>query len=193
MTRDSDTYADRKALTLHQPWASLIALGVKSIETRSWSTSYRGPLAIHAGKEEPTTPMPLGHGCVVEIKGEGPVWMDEAHDGEWLALPLGAVVATCQLVAVVPMIDHCGTDMGAPAHLCESTGALLLHRPEDAPFDDGTTERDVTDQLPFGDFTPGRFAWLLEDVKPVDPPIPARGHQGLWPYKDAYPAKEEGT
>lgn len=39
-----------KALTLHQPWASLIAAGVKTIETRSWSTRYRGPLAVHAGK-----------------------------------------------------------------------------------------------------------------------------------------------
>ena len=26
-----------KSLTLHQPWASLIAHGVKSIETRSWA------------------------------------------------------------------------------------------------------------------------------------------------------------
>lgn len=39
-----------KALTLWQPWASLVALGVKTIETRSWSTSHRGPLAIHASK-----------------------------------------------------------------------------------------------------------------------------------------------
>jgi len=39
-----------KAITLYQPWASLIALGKKNIETRSWNTYYRGPLAIHAGK-----------------------------------------------------------------------------------------------------------------------------------------------
>lgn len=37
-----------KALTLTQPWASLVALGEKKIETRSWYTSYRGPLAIHS-------------------------------------------------------------------------------------------------------------------------------------------------
>jgi hypothetical protein len=37
-----------KGLTLHQPWASAIALGLKRYETRSWRTSYRGPLAIHA-------------------------------------------------------------------------------------------------------------------------------------------------
>lgn len=39
-----------KALTLWQPWATLIAIGAKCIETRSWLTHYRGPLAIHAAK-----------------------------------------------------------------------------------------------------------------------------------------------
>lgn len=39
-----------KALTLHQPWATLAVLGHKKYETRSWSTKYRGPLMIHASK-----------------------------------------------------------------------------------------------------------------------------------------------
>lgn len=39
-----------KCLSLWQPYASLIALGAKRIETRSWATSYRGPLAIQAAK-----------------------------------------------------------------------------------------------------------------------------------------------
>jgi hypothetical protein len=38
-----------KCLTIRQPWATLIALGEKQFETRSWRTSYRGDLAIHAG------------------------------------------------------------------------------------------------------------------------------------------------
>ncbi|WP_042472845.1 ASCH domain-containing protein [Bacillus ndiopicus] len=40
-----------KAITITQPWASLIALGEKQFETRGWSTSYRGKIAIHAGKK----------------------------------------------------------------------------------------------------------------------------------------------
>lgn len=40
-----------KALSLWQPWASLMAVGAKQIETRSWSTSYRGLIAIHAAKK----------------------------------------------------------------------------------------------------------------------------------------------
>lgn len=39
-----------KALTVQQPYASLIASGEKWIENRSWHTNYRGPLAIHAAK-----------------------------------------------------------------------------------------------------------------------------------------------
>jgi hypothetical protein len=37
-----------KALTVKQPWASLIASGVKDVENRSWRTSYRGFVAIHS-------------------------------------------------------------------------------------------------------------------------------------------------
>ncbi|KKK87600.1 hypothetical protein LCGC14_2751630 [marine sediment metagenome] len=43
-----------KALTLTQPWASLVALGHKQVETRSWRTQYRGPIAIHAAKGFPS-------------------------------------------------------------------------------------------------------------------------------------------
>lgn len=39
-----------RALTISQPFASLIASGEKWVENRRWFTSYRGPLAIHAGK-----------------------------------------------------------------------------------------------------------------------------------------------
>jgi hypothetical protein len=42
-----------KALTLTQPWASLVALKFKRYETRSWRTAYRGLLAIHAAKGFP--------------------------------------------------------------------------------------------------------------------------------------------
>jgi hypothetical protein len=39
-----------KALTISQPYATLIAIGEKWVENRAWGTDYRGPLAIHAGK-----------------------------------------------------------------------------------------------------------------------------------------------
>jgi hypothetical protein len=37
-----------RCLTLTQPWATLVAVGAKQVETRNWSTRYRGRLAIHS-------------------------------------------------------------------------------------------------------------------------------------------------
>jgi hypothetical protein len=71
--------ARMKAITLHEPWASAMADGLKSIETRGWGTDYRGPVAIHAGKklvdwfEAPRVamqhykPREFPYGCVVAI------------------------------------------------------------------------------------------------------------------------------
>lgn len=41
-----------KAISLWQPWASLIVMGLKTYETRSWHTSYRGELLICAAKKK---------------------------------------------------------------------------------------------------------------------------------------------
>lgn len=154
-----------KVLTLHQPWASLIALGVKTIETRSWSTTYRGPLAIHAAKK-------VVYGRI----GNTLTFNDAAPTlstiGTNYALPLGAIVATCTLVDVVPMVE---------GHLHEQTHVSIgrgLYLDTYTPGN-GVSTRDLFGQRPYGDFTPGRYAWLLADVVPVDPPVPFRGGQGL--------------
>lgn len=79
-----------KALSLWQPWASAIALGLKRIETRHWSTSHRGLLAIHAAKrwtaEERWAAKNFAcmFGCAA-LRGD---------------LPLGAIVAVAKLVDV---------------------------------------------------------------------------------------------
>ncbi len=62
-----------KALTICQPYAELIARGEKVIENRTWPTSYRGHLAIHAGKSrawlmgDPFEPRGMAFGAVVAI------------------------------------------------------------------------------------------------------------------------------
>lgn len=84
-----------KAITLHQPWASLVALGAKTYETRSWATKYRGPLAIHAGKAMSRDAREL---CYDQP------YFDVLHDAGYdpFNLPLGAVVAVCELVICLP-------------------------------------------------------------------------------------------
>lgn len=54
-----------KALSLWQPWASRIASGEKTIETRMWSTRYRGPLLICATKRPIVAGLPSG--CAVAV------------------------------------------------------------------------------------------------------------------------------
>ena len=39
-----------KCISIKQPWAALIAAGIKTIENRTWKTNYRGQILIHAGK-----------------------------------------------------------------------------------------------------------------------------------------------
>lgn len=180
-----------KALTIRQPWASLIAHGVKTIETRSWSTKYRGPLAIHAGKAKPER---SEEGCGVPV---GHDWLPvEDFDGSWrlehfargctgapydIDMPLGAVVATCTLADVVPIVALSGCRDGSP-HVCLPGDGALAHSRLSQPWPDGETEHNVTDQLPFGDFTPGRYAWLLTDIVPCDP-VPAKGRLGMWDWE----------
>ena len=169
-----------KALTLWQPWASLVALGVKTIETRGWRTDYRGPLLIHASAAIPL-PMPLTVGDYEVTKdnprGTGPAYLLRSDRLSWpYRLPLGAVVATCTVVDVVPMVGN-----GSLAHnghhrvfVAGDGEGLWRTNPQ------GGSAIEVTDQRPYGDYAPGRYAWLLDDVRPFPSPIPARGGQKLW-------------
>lgn len=178
-----------KALTIRQPWASLIAAGVKTIETRSWWTRYRGPIAIHAGKARPGRGE-LGGWCfddrpwLDDCGWIAPIMERDSYTGEPVPeffgnkMSLGAVVATCTLADVVPIVDLAGCRDGSP-HVCLFGEVALAHSKLHDPWPDGETEHDVSDQRPFGDFTPGRYAWLLTDVQPIEP-VPAKGRQGLW-------------
>lgn len=47
---DFDEGRMRRCISVRQPWAMALVLGIKDVENRSWPTSYRGPLLIHAGK-----------------------------------------------------------------------------------------------------------------------------------------------
>jgi hypothetical protein len=132
-----------KALTVRQPHASLIAAGVKTIETRGQRTHHRGPLAIHAGLHRP-------------VEGADVVDCVPIDPREWTARTGG------------PFTGHSKMGDGSDAELWWSDG----QRPR--------ITFDWEAQRPYGDFTPGRWAWLLTDVRPLPEPVPCRGAQGLW-------------
>lgn len=152
-----------KAITLYQPWASLVAVGAKKFETRSWSTSYRGPIAIHASKKHP-------YHSIGGIIGETTDAMLVALGGlDLRELPLGVIVATAELVG-------CWHTYGRAEIIC--CGNLKGSRP-------GRINDFVSnDDLIFGDFSRGRFAWELENIKQLQTPIPVRGMQGLWEWDE---------
>lgn len=131
-----------RGLTLYQPWAGLIAVGAKKVETRSWRTPYRGLLAIHAGKTR--APFDLEQ-ILLDAAGLSPSTAPDVVQAK------GAFVAIVNLTGCIP------------TERAVSTVAAL-----------GKVERE------FGDYSPGRWAWLLTDVVALDPVIPTRGAMGLW-------------
>ena len=160
-----------KVLTLTQPWATLVAIGAKHIETRSWPTKYRGPLAIHAAQ---------GLGPVGGMRGfveliGAPLFQrslapDAKGGGFWetvkdraAVLPRGAILAVCELETCIPTL------------WLTATGRTTVSTRS------GPAEYVLTDQeRAFGDYTPGRYAWLLSNVRALPEPIPAKGALGLW-------------
>lgn len=143
-----------KAIVLHQPWAQFVALGWKRVETRSWATKYRGPIAICAAK----TTAHIGEAVALAAVAGRPASALPA-DGAW---PLGCVVAVANVVGCRVMPSRPRFDSHDGAWLFEG-GLRIPH-----------AERVL------GDLTPGRFAWALEDVRALPAPVPVRGRQGLW-------------
>lgn len=172
-----------KALTLHQPWATLVAAGVKRIETRSWSTKYRGPLAIHAAMRDPNKPSLGGTWTIGDwfvVSQCEPYYWELRQGARRVPLPLGAIVATCDLVDVVPIVglgDR--VSWGDPYVAWWKDDPTRPDRSLHVWEEDEAIE-EITDQAPFGDFTHGRYAWLLDNIVALDEPIPARGRQRLW-------------
>lgn len=166
-----------KALTLYQPWATLVAIGAKKIETRSWGTSYRGPLAIHAGKNKRYVDM-KGKDYICDVEPFYRVLeslaREKGHLWEFGNLPLGKVIATCDLVSV-KQID--GYDW-VSGQVGWTKGQQLFEASEQERF--------------FGDHRVGRYMWFLANIKMLAEPIQAEGAQRLWDWncphlwKDGY-------
>jgi hypothetical protein len=133
-----------KAISLWEPWAILIALLAKQYETRSWATSYRGPLIIHAAKRFTVEERAI---C---LQSPFRQVLDAAGYRDIFTLPLGAALCMVDLVDVIP------------------TKTIDLER------------RISSQEWSFGNYTWGRFAWKLENVRVFKQPIPCRGYQGLW-------------
>lgn len=174
-----------KAISLWQPWASLIACGAKPFETRSWAPPrdmIGQPIAIHAAKK-----IDKGAGefadelCYGQHKDGGFELADKLeasmkgtpHEllglfGKASTMPIGCVVAIARLDAAF-LLGEKAEGTAVPA-------ASVVQR---------ITSRDMPECFTvryddFGDYAPGRWAWLLRDVKPLTPPVAMKGAQGFF-------------
>jgi len=78
-------------------------------------------------------------------------------------------------------IAHPGTNIDTAKHILIGAESLTTdkHAPDFADYF-VPTEKEML----FGDWTPGRYAWELANVKILEKPVPAKGQQRLWNWKD---------
>lgn len=160
-----------KALTLWAPHGILIPFRWKEVETRDWYTPHRGPLAIHVAKLFKSE-QALDCARLQEITSKTAFHHVPASMHAWQASvrpSLGCVVATCNLVACLPA-----------SFVIEKSRQL---KPPFVPALGWEVEWEM------GNYTAGRWAWILRDVVPLGQPIPARGNRKLWDWNELHSTK----
>lgn len=173
-----------KAISLWQPWASLIACGAKPFETRHWAPPREligQPIAIHAAKKidkgaaEFATDLmygqhqPGGYDLADKLAASFKGTPDELMGLFGKAcMPIGCVVCIVHLDAAFQLGEAAG-DTALPA-------ARVVRRLTSRQMPECFTVRYDD----FGDYAPGRWAWLLRDPRPLKPCPPMKGAQGFF-------------
>lgn len=173
-----------KAISLWQPWASLIACGAKPFETRHWAPPRAligQPIAIHAAKRVDRDAaafatdlmygqhQPGGFALADKLSATMRGTPDDLMGIFGRAtMPAGCIVCIVRLEAAFQLGER---DDGASlpaAKIVRRLAARPMLEWVNVVYDD------------FGDYTAGRWAWLLSDVKPLRPPTPIKGAQGFF-------------
>ncbi len=139
-----------KAFTIYQPYAYAIVAGLKQYETRPRRTNLRGRVAVHAGKR------PANSGKPEELLAREIAYgkiLEAKYSKGTGALKKATELAYGAVIGCVDIVD------------CVPVEEIA----------DTLTERERL----LGDFSPGRFAWVLKN--PVQfGPFPCKGKQGWW-------------
>ena len=148
------------ALTIWQPWATLIIAGAKPYEFRGWAapTAVRQRrIAIHAGARRPV----MAELRALRLKLARP---ETDTTGLVAAIALPLLERWCQDPAALPLSSVIGTAvLGTPKRANQL--------PEFAATFVNDSDRDQH----------ANWAWPLTDIVPLEPPLPYRGAQGFWP------------
>lgn len=155
-----------KLITLWEPWATLMAIGAKKIETRDWSSGYRGWLAIHSAKGG------LSKGSLIHQCCEAP-FLDAmrgtvpASTKDGFIFPFGCIVAVCKLAYCV-----------RTAALTAASPHLISHSRE--PLLPGLRHGSILtkEEYAFGNYGDGRYGLITTHVFKLPEPIPFKSRQG---------------
>ena len=152
-----------KALTIWQPWASLISIGAKPYEFRGWPAprSLEGQqIAIHAGAR--------------------PIKRDEIAD---LLLRLRSADAWTTCLKPEPAIELLDNALSSPGRLPRSAVVCtaVLGRPVRS-LDIVAEFGGVVNDSDRGEHC--NWAWPLTAIEPLVPAVDARGAQGFWEWSD---------
>ncbi len=163
--------APLKALTIWQPWASLIILGAKPDEFRYRDYRARNPavegqrVVIHAAKR------PMRMVEVVDL-------VERLSQSEETAETTGL-----ERLKALAVLDEWRREMMAgkqPLPLSHGLGTVLLGEPHKAP--------DLIRPMASHDGAKVLWAWPCDDPQPFEPPVPAQGYQGFWNWPHEVPA-----
>ena len=170
---------EMRALTVWQPWASLLGTPVrwtkkgqtiysKRYETRTWATDYRGTIAIHAAAR------PI-HECVRDIRLS-------SSDMQMLVQALLPIIqldgspAGIDWRDVAMDLEHYLSALPRRQIICigELTDCVLI-TPE-------FRARQKPRELALGNWEIGNYAWKIDKRRPI-PPVTVNGAQGLWRWR----------
>jgi len=159
-----------KLISLWEPWATLMALGAKKIETRSWATSYRGWLAIQASKGG-LNMADLRSQCferqfyeaLQEFTPFAQQISNDVRHKKWIkeVFPHGQIVAVVKLVDCCPTVDM----IPNPAFPCVFKKYPAL---------------DTSEERTFGNYERGRWGWVTGNLFRLPEPIPFSAKQGIY-------------
>lgn len=168
-----------KVLTLHQPYATLLAYGIKMNETRPSPTSHtaeKGTYLIHASKQWTKAQRELCKTEPFKSELEKIAWKVRSFRNLYpidkidfdvhvvngnLVLPFGSIVGSFEVrecLTVTSVIDN--------FTLCK--------------VDENTDYLTTYPELEFGDYSKGRSIWIGQNHKVLKEPIVYKGQQGYY-------------
>ena len=168
-----------KAITIKQPWASLIVEGIKDIENRTWKTNFRGRVLIHAGMARQRSMQLLLTTEQLIEKGKR---LDMYKTDFDVSFPKGVIIGSVEIVDCVinhpsiwaekSKLNECPdckrkiTKLKSDFHCCLDCGRILIYR--------------VHSQKPI-------YNWVLANPIKFDKPIPCKGKLSFWEYSGELP------